>query len=102
MERIGIVRSLSIAHWHSASRYLSSYLLRHFARSFDVHELQIVQASIGPEFLHQLLVRPFIRDGTVLKDNDSIGATDRRKPVCDNKHGSSSHKILERRLHQRL
>src|SRR5579863_5237690 len=105
MERMGIRWSLTpsfVLPVASSSLSISRSSLRSYARRFEIDELEIVEAAIGAQLLHQFLMSPYIGDGSVLDHYDAVGAAHGGEAMRDHDDGASSHQILRGGLHQRF
>jgi hypothetical protein len=73
----------------------------HFrSRRFRFRKLQLVQAAIRAQLLHQLLVRTNVCNGPILQYHDAIGAPYRGKPMSNHDHGAARRRLatLERQV----
>jgi len=84
--------------------FSESKLLRYNSgtRRVGFGKLQLVKPPVRAQLLHQLFMRANVADRAVFEHDDAIRPPHGREPVRNHKHSTPTHKILQRRLHQRL
>src|SRR5690348_6687020 len=70
--------------------------------AIPIQELKVVEAAVGAQVAHEVLVGADVGDNPILQYHDTVGVAHGGEAVGDDDNGAAAHQVLQSRLHQSL